>query len=521
MGPVGWLRWGWRQLTSMRVALMLLFLLALASIPGSLFPQRGINEAKVIAYFTEQPEVAKWLDRFGLFDVFTSPWFAAVYILLFVSLVGCVLPRAWHHFRALRTPPPDAPRNLERLPSAQTYLDERSPLAVLDAADAHLTQAKFRVRRGSDGSVAAEKGYTRETGNVVFHLSLVLLLIGVALGSLGGYRGNVIVREGAGFSNTLTQYDSFRPGRTFDPDELKPFSFTLDEFNVAFETQGSQRGAPREFEAFVTARDTPDSAERTERVAVNSPLRIGGSKVFLLGWGYAPKFVLRDGEGNVVLDDTVPFLPQDGNFASTGVIKSPDALPEQLGLQGTFLPTTGAGADGSPASVFPAPVAPSVFLAAWVGDLGLDDGAPQSVYKLDVSNMEQIGARALLPGETWELPGGAGEVTFAGVEQFATFSVARDPGSGLALASAVAAMAGLLLSLFIRRRRLWVRADLDEDGRTVVRVAGLARTENGDPGPDLDALIAALGLTRAGADADEVITDEVVTDEVTTMKGQA
>ena len=50
MGIVGWIRWGWRQLTSMRVALILLFLLALASIPGSLFPQRGINPTKVQQY---------------------------------------------------------------------------------------------------------------------------------------------------------------------------------------------------------------------------------------------------------------------------------------------------------------------------------------------------------------------------------------------------------------------------------------------------------------------------------------
>jgi cytochrome c biogenesis protein len=496
MGAVGWLRWAWRQLTSMKVALILLFLLALASIPGSLVPQRGINEAKVIAYFEEQPQVAEWLDRFGLFDVFTAPWFAAVYLLLFVSLIGCVVPRAWHHARALRTPPPPAPRNLDRLPSARDFREERAPAEVLDAAAAHLEARKFRVRRGADGSVAAEKGYARETGNLVFHLSLIVLLVGVAVGSLYGYRGNVVVREGAGFSNTLTQYDSFRPGRAFDATALAPFSFRLDEFRVEFETEGSQRGSPREFEAIVTSRESPGADEVTQRVAVNSPLKIAGSKAFLMGWGYAPRFTVTDGEGNVVLSDTVPFLPQDGFFTSTGVIKSPDARPEQLGLQGVFLPTTSIDESGSAVSVFPAAVAPSVFLSAWTGDLGLDDGRPQSVYTLDVDDMEQIGSRAMLPGDTWELPGGVGTVEFEGVEQFATFSVARDPGSGVALGASIAALAGLLMSLFIRRRRLWVRAATGDDGRTVVHVAGLARTENGDPGVDLDELVEAIGLEQ-------------------------
>lgn len=492
MGPVGWLRWAWRQLTSMRVALILLFLLALASIPGSLFPQRGINEAKVVAYFEQNPDLAPWLDRLYLFDVFTAPWFASIYLLLFISLVGCVLPRAWHHLLALRTPPPPAPRNLERLPSATSYTDDRSAVAVLDAAEAHLRARRFRVRRAADGSIAAEKGYTRETGNLIFHLALVVLLIGVAFGSTFGYRGNVLVKEGAGFSNTLTQYDSFKPGRLFDAANLKPFSFTLDEFTVAFEPSGDQKGSPREFFADVTYTPSPGDEPRTQRVAVNAPLNVQGSKVLLLGWGYAPRFTVKDGDGNVVLRDSVPFLPQDGNFTSTGVVKSPDARPVQLGLQGIFLPTTTLDPELGPISVFPAAVAPSVFLSAWVGDLGLDEGTPQSVYKLDVADLERIGIKAMVPGDTWTLPDGAGEVTFEGVDQFATFSVARDPGGPIALVAAIAAIIGLVLSLFIRRRRLWVRAVDGDDGRTVVRVAGLARTENGDPGDDLDELLLAL-----------------------------
>src|SRR5690606_2507051 len=92
-----WLRNGWRQLTSMRTALVLLFLLALAAIPGSVLPQRGVNPQDVADYYAAHPDLAPVLDRLGGFDVYRSPWFSAIYLLLFVSLVGCVVPRLRDH----------------------------------------------------------------------------------------------------------------------------------------------------------------------------------------------------------------------------------------------------------------------------------------------------------------------------------------------------------------------------------------------------------------------------------------
>ncbi len=192
MGIVGWLRWGWRQLTSMRVALILLFLLALASIPGSLFPQRGINPTKVQQYLALHPGSGPILDRLGFFDVYASPWFAAVYLLLFVSLIGCVLPRLRAHWKALRALPPAAPSRLEKLPAHQSALVTSTPTQVLEQAAEELGKRGFRVRR-EDDFVSAEKGYLHETGNLIFHAALVVILIGVATGSLYGYRGNVLV----------------------------------------------------------------------------------------------------------------------------------------------------------------------------------------------------------------------------------------------------------------------------------------------------------------------------------------
>jgi cytochrome c biogenesis protein len=485
LDAAGFWRWAWRQLTSMRIALILLFALAVASIPGSILPQRGNNPLLVDEWLDEQPTLGPILDRLGFFDVFGAPWFAAVYLLLFISLIGCVLPRVGVHWRAMRSEPPTAPRNLSRLPAFHQETSPLAPALIVDNAASFLRKNRWRVRTGVTDSqvwVSAEKGYLRETGNLVFHLALVLILAAVAVGGLFGWRGNVIVKEGGGFSNTLTQYDAWGGGRLASADTIPPFAFTLEDFAVEFERSEAQRGSPRLFEASVEVQREPGGQISSELIEVNFPLTIAGAKIFLVGHGYAPTFVVRDSSGATVLDDAVVFLPQDGNFTSTGVIKVPDSDP-QWGFQGIFLPTSAIDDIRGPHSIFPAADDPSVFLSAWEGDLGLDSGVPQSVYTLQTDAMEQIGLRALLPGQVWDF--GRGEIEFTGWQRWASFQIAFDPGKEAALAAAVLATLGLTVSLFTRRRRIWVKAERAADGSTLVQSAGLSKSEASDVSDDV------------------------------------
>lgn len=490
--PLAAARRGWRRLTSMRTALVLLFLLALAAVPGSLLPQRGLNPLQVNGFYRAHPTLAPVLDRLSLFDVFAAPWFGAIYLLLFVSLAGCLVPRLRLHARALRSRPPAAPRRLSRLPSAASWEDDAAPAAVAAAAARLLRTRRFRVdvRREDGGavSVSAEKGYLRETGNLLFHVALLVLLVGIAMGGLFGYKGTVLVQEGDGFANTVTSYDTLRPGRLFSPAALAPFTFSLDRFHATYQPDGS----PRSFVADVHYATRPGQAMRPAAIRVNAPLHVGGAKVYLLGHGYAPHFRVVDAAGRVALDGAVPFLPQDANFTSTGVVKVPDAAPgkdgrpQQLGFAGFFMPST-VLTPGGLASDFPDTRNPVVTLNAWRGNLGLDAGSPQSVYRLETAGLTQLRdanggvlARALRPGQSWTLPGG-GSLTFTGVEQWATFQVTHDPGNRTALVASVAIVVGLLLSLRVRRRRVWLRAAAAFDAaggrRTVVAAGGLARTD--------------------------------------------
>ena len=480
LGFVGGLRWMWRQLTSMRTALILLFLLALAAVPGSVFPQRGASPMRVVEYLGDHTTIGPWLDRLGLFDVYAAPWFAAIYLLLMVSLAGCIIPRLVQYARNMRAVPPATPRNLARMPEYRSFTVEQPADEVVERASDVLKGRRFRLRPADSGAfdVAAEKGYLHEFGNLVFHLSLLVLLVGVAWGAWFGYRGTVVVVEGEGFANTLTQYDDFTPGRGFSASLLAPFSFTLDSFDATFLRDGPRTGQPDSFDAVVTYRTSPDAEPQEAAVRVNHPLKVDGTKVFLIGSGYAPIFTVRDGRGEVVFSGAVPALPQDSNFMSTTVVKVPDAKPDQLGFNVTVVPTDGGMNPGTgPVSTFPEDDDPRVYLGAWTGDLGLDSGVPQNVYQLDTSDLERLGRASLVPSQTWDLPDGSGSITFDSLAEFANIQVASDPGRWVALWAVVAGLVGITLSLLVHRRRVWVRVRSDGGGRTLVEVAGLAQTE--------------------------------------------
>ncbi|WP_454050821.1 cytochrome c biogenesis protein ResB [Cellulomonas sp. Marseille-Q8402] len=520
LGVVGWLRWGWRQLTSMRVALLLLMLLAVAAVPGTIFPQRAQDPDRVATYLVDHPDLGPLLDRLGFFGVYSSVWFSAIYLLLFVSLVGCILPRSRTHLRAMRGRPPRAPRRFDRFPAQASLEVDGTPQEVAERAAVALGGPRwwrrFRVDVTDEGrgtwSVAAERGYLRETGNLVFHLALVGLLVSVATGQLLHYRGQAILVEGRAFANTQSDYDTFESGAGFSAASLSPFALRLDSFDSEFDPETLQS---RDFTAHVTITE-PGGEPAATTIKVNHPIETGGAKVYLQGNGYAPQVTVRDAVGEVVFAGAVPFLPQDQVYTSQGVIKVPDVTSgPQIGLQGVLLPTAEEVADGIYRSVDPQPTDPLLALAVWTGDLGLDDGIPQNVYQLDESGLTQEvtedGTPVTLyarPGETVDLPGGLGTLTFDALPRFVALDLRHDPSLGWVLTFALLALAGLGASLFVPRRRVWVRvrpaasgAASGEDegpgaGRTVVTAAALARGDDVGLQAELDR---ALDRLRGGS----------------------
>jgi cytochrome c biogenesis protein len=486
----------WRSLTSMRTALVLLFLLALAAVPGALLPQRELNEQKTSAYIAAHGTVGRLMDKVQLFDVFGSVWFTAVYVLLFVSLVGCLTPRMAEHYRALRTPPVPTPRNLSRLPRHTTRTVVEDP----QTAAATMLRGLRRWRTSSatvtqpDGStrveISAEKGYLRELGNLLFHTALLGLLVAIAAGKVYGYEGSRLVIEGdGGFCNTASNYDSFRAGSAVDGTGLAPFCIRADKVTATFHPNRE----PDNFDTQSSYQDGKDLQTDTWRhydIRVNSPLRMDGVRVYMLGHGYAPTVTVVFPNGDK-RTQTVQFAPQDmATFLSSGAMRfdPPPSLytteeqrrTKQIGIEGLLAPTKQL--DGALlTSSFPAPKDPALAIDIYQGDTGLDTGKPQNVYSLsrDMINSNRLVRKArvnLDVGQSTRLDDGT-EVRFDGVKQFAALQVSHDPAEGWVLICAIAMMVGLLTSLTIKRRRLFARLVPGPDGGTVIEVAGLARTD--------------------------------------------
>jgi len=463
LGFFALIRYAWRQLTSMRTALILLMLMGVAAIPGSLIPQRITNPIAVRDFFTANPDLAKWYDRLSLFDVYGSPWFSAIYILLFISLIGCVLPRSLEHYKAMKAQPPVTPKNLSRLEHHQEFAGDAQ---TLERAATWFKKNRFRVRVEGN-SISAEKGFLRETGNLLFHLSLILILVGVSFGSLFGMRGEAIVSVGERFINVATSYDTLSFGKLTGEKSLSPFEIKLDKFVGQYDPKTN---APKDYTAWVTVTDNGHTYKKVMKV--NQPLTFGNTRVYLQANGYSPVVTVRDSQGNVALQGPIPFLPQDGNLRSIGAIKVPDAEP-QIGFVASFVPTNARTAGQGAISIFPELLDPKLLFSIWKGDLGLDSGVPQSVYRIDTTKLEKVGLGSVKPGETFTYP--EGSITLETVVPWINLQIVEDPGKSYALVGGIVAVLGLLSSLYGRRRRIWVR--LTADG---VEVAGLAK--NSAPG---------------------------------------
>jgi cytochrome c biogenesis protein len=498
----------WRTLTSMGTALVLLFLLALGAIPGALVPQRSLNAGKVDEYLAEHPLIGPWLDRLQVFDVFSSFWFTSIYALLFISLVGCLTPRLAEHVRSMRATPVAAPRNLTRLPKHHVLETAGETEAVAADVEQRLKGWRRTSRRDGDTiEISAEKGYLREFGNIVFHFSLLGLLIAVAAGKLFGYEGNVIViaNGGPGFcSASPAAFDSFRAGNTVDGTSLHPICLRVNDFDANYLPSGQALSFAANVD-YQAGDDLDTDTWRPYRLEVNHPLRLGGDRLYLQGHGYAPTFTVTFPDGQT-RTQTVQWRPDDPlTLLSSGVIRvdppggtypnAGERRKNQIAIQGLFAPTEEL--DGKLlSSSFPALHDPAVAIDVYRGDTGLDTGRPQSLFTLDPSLIEQkrLNREArvnLKAGESTRLKDGT-VVKFDGAVPFINVQVSHDPAQVWVLVSAMAMMAGLLVSLVVRRRRIWVRLSPASPGTVSVELGGLARTDNSGWGDEFERLTARL-----------------------------
>jgi cytochrome c biogenesis protein len=396
----------------------------------------------------------------------------------------------------MRKAPPRTPSRFTQLPSSSSVrLRGVSADAAVDAGERVLKGLRYRTARYGT-SVSAERGYLRESGNLLFHSALVAVLITVFVGGGFTYTGSRVLVTGDTFTNLETSYDNLTPGRFFGDGSLAPYSVRLDRLDVTYSHAIDSLGEATDYTAHVTTRVGQDGPLERHTIKVNSPLDIAGTSVYLLGNGYAADIEVRNADGSPAFDQSVPFRPQDTFMTSLGVVKVPDTTDQkkQIGMVGFLYPTAAERTDGTFQSIFPAVGKQSlVSFLVYEGDVGLDEGTPRNVYELDTSGMKQVAGTKdplqLTIGQTKTLPDGLGTVTLKGITRYAALDIHHDPSQSWVALFVALAVIGLITSLLVPRRRMWVKVREDGD-ELAVEYAGLARGD--DP-----------NLARAVADLEE------------------
>jgi cytochrome c biogenesis protein len=475
----------WRTLRSMRTALILLLLMALASVAGSLLPQRPNSPERVLEYRVEHRFWGTFFDRAGLFDVFGSWWFVLITALLFVSLVACLVPRSRALWRALRTPPLQA-REINAFPRYAEVRVAARPEEAIDAARRSLRRRGFRVARdASRPALAAEKGIAREVGSLAFHWAFILLLAGVIYGKGTGFSGVIAVVEGQSWVDAEANYDgTIQAGRFFDG--FTGIGLRLRDFGSDF----LRSGQPMDFVSSVDLRAPDGSLLRRQDIRVNQPAKVEGLWIYQSGFGWAPVIEVTDGgevvaSGPVVMDrDPAPEGVVEFAMPWRGVVKLPGTGGggADRAIELELWPDSSAFAalldpGGEPRAMLEA-FDPIIRFTVWEGPL-----TDLSTNRLDTTAMREVTAGIVGAGRTADLDDGAvlaggdagsgSTISFPELRQYSVFQVARDAGLPLVLGAAILILVGLLPALYSSRRKVWVRADPDGDG-AMVRLGGLA-----------------------------------------------
>ncbi|GAB2760913.1 cytochrome c biogenesis protein ResB [Amycolatopsis magusensis] len=517
----------WRGLTSMRTALILLFLLALAALPGALLPQRALNAPKTEEYITNHGWWGELLDATQFFEVYSSVWFSAIYLLLMVSLVGCLAPRSVDYVRAMRAKPVLTPRRLGRMPHHHHFETGASADEVAATVRTRLRgwrQAE-REEEGGVRTISAERGYLRETGNLLFHFAMLGLIVFFAIGKMFGYEGQVtVLANGSQFCNSgIYAYDAFDPGLQVDGTELSPFCVKVNEFTAEYteQLQPIHYQADIEYQA---GADLDTGAWRPYQVKMNEPLRMGEDRVYVLGYGYAPKFTVTYPDGTTrtqaiqwrLVDPATMLSEGATKFDPPGITDTDERRKKQLAITGLFAPT--AFVHGNVlSSSSPVLTEPGVAVDVLRGDLGIDSGRGQSIFEVNQSMVDsgrlvKVARENLMLGQELTLDDGT-KIRFDGVEKYASLQVSYDPTQVWVLVCAIAMLLGLVGSLLVKRRRFWVRitppAGDAELRRTVVEVAGLARTDQAGYGEEFNRIAVSLhGAEHGGRPPDPRETPE-------------
>jgi cytochrome c biogenesis protein len=513
----------WRSLRSMRTALILLLVIALASVAGSFIPQRPNSPLRIAQDFREHPLRSRIFDALGLFDVFGSWWFTLLYVLLLVSLGACLFPRTRALIRNARARPQPA-RELDGFRHFAEIPAGEPPAAAARRAQDLLRRRWFRVNRPEGGAeVAADKGLAREAGSLLFHWSFFLVMIGILVGKGTGFSGFAVITEGQCWVEAEANYDgNLRVGRYFGGDHTGA-RICVDDFEDTYR----QSGIPMDFVTRATLTSGDGGDPTTQEIRLNDPGSVDGLNLYQFAFGWAPELRVRLGE-RVIAEGPVQFerdpVPEGVSELAVpwhGALRLPTLQPQRA-LQFSLWPSAAAFVTFRqtlrPGVMMTEAESPILIYEAFEGDLASE--LRPSFSELDTRGLRAAGDGVIGEGQTISLEDGrtlegaalrraleGDELTmsFTGIRQYTVLQVTRDRGLWIMLAAAILILVGLLPALYTSRRRVWVRAEpASGTGGSVLKVGGFALQRTTQFSEEFDRLVRDLrrGTPDRGVDPD-------------------
>jgi cytochrome c biogenesis protein len=296
----------WDGLTSIRLALLSLLLLALGSVIGTLLPQQQPWE-----FYQEKfgEFLAQILWRLGLFDIYRSPLFLTLIGLLILNLIACSLKRLPEVLRLFQSKPgldsyKALPKRLKVVWSSQDQPPTQTLPNIL-----HRTMGRPSLVDDQENTwLLYQRGRWGRLGPYLIHLSIIIIVLGGIVGKFWGFQGQLNLLEGQS-GNALTLTDP--PGR-----QNLDFTVRLDRFQVTYYPNGT----PQEFRSDLTF-TKPGQEEKKVICRVNDPVSFENVSFYQSSYQAMPK-------GAVQLQVTL-----DGqSFSVEAPLRQRVMLPDDKGM---------------------------------------------------------------------------------------------------------------------------------------------------------------------------------------------
>lgn len=439
----------WHFLSSMRVAMVIMLVMAGLAVLGAIVMQAPAGIAaspeEMKGWLDEvRPKYGGWtgiMDALGLFNVFNSIGFRILVASLTISLLACSVHRIPGMWRTARNPRVDVgPKFFEHAPHHEAIVSRRSTDETFAALGAVLRGRRYRILTQSDDAihVYADRFRWAPFGGLIAHLSIVVILAGAIAGGIWGYRdAQFAIAEGA------TLPVAAEPGLT-----LQLLDFT-DKYDTV-------TGSPIDYASQVVLYKDGVEIDR-HTIRVNDPLRYGNTTFYQAFFGQAATITVKDATGKVLVSQGVPLAWR--TTADNRAIGSLDI--------------------------------PGTDYVAWiVGTLGNGDTTVQpgqmQVELFTASSGTQVDSTVIDQGKDATMANLT--FTFERESQYAGLNVARDPGVLLIWFGSILLVGGFVIRLYVQHKRVWARIVARPSGGAIVGVASLG-SRNGEPTEDFNDLV--------------------------------